>query len=252
MNTAILITVRTGSTRLPGKSLLKINGKSTIEHLITRVKKSKLACKIILCTTVLPEDDILYDISKKHNILCYRGSVKDKLQRWEGACKKHNIEFFITADGDDLFCEPKLIDLAFRQYKNTQADFIKSDKLICGSFTYGIKSSALSKVCQIKNTNDTEMMWPYFTDTGLFKVENLQNTPLQFQRNDIRMTLDYEDDFLFFKKIIEHFSQKEFDLFDIVYYIDTNPEIKKINFYLEEKWKSNQVAKTKLILKDDK
>jgi spore coat polysaccharide biosynthesis protein SpsF len=63
MKKAILITVRTASTRLPKKALLKINGKTTIEHLIERMKRSKLADIIILCTTKLPEDDILCDIA---------------------------------------------------------------------------------------------------------------------------------------------------------------------------------------------
>ena len=52
---AIFITVRTGSTRLPQKALLKIHDHSTIEHLIKRVKRSKLADIIVLCTTNLPE-----------------------------------------------------------------------------------------------------------------------------------------------------------------------------------------------------
>ena len=64
----IFITVRTGSTRLPNKSILKINGKHTIEYLIERVKKSRLADEIILCTTSKPEDDILCRIAVKNNI----------------------------------------------------------------------------------------------------------------------------------------------------------------------------------------
>ena len=63
MVTAILITVRTNSTRLPNKALLKIMGKETIVYLIDRVKKSKLADKIILCTTKNKEDDILCKIA---------------------------------------------------------------------------------------------------------------------------------------------------------------------------------------------
>ena len=112
---AIFITVRSGSTRLPNKATLKINGVPTIEHLIKRVKNSKLADVIVLCTTTLPEDDILCQIAEDNNIKYYRGSVKDKLERWKGACEKFNIDFFITADGDDLFCEPTLIDLALNE-----------------------------------------------------------------------------------------------------------------------------------------
>ena len=245
----IFITVRTGSTRLPNKALLKINDKTTIEHLIERVKKAHLADVVVLCTTTLPEDDILCELASKNGIKHHRGSVEDKLERWNGAAKQYNVDFFVTADGDDLFCEPELIDLAFEQYKNNKCDFIKAEGVICGSFTYGIKSEALQKVCEIKDTDNTEMMWVYFTDTGLFNVEDLQNIPKDFLRADIRMTLDYRDDFVFFEKVIKSFDRNDFSLRDIVQLIDEKPEIKEINLYLEEEWKNNQIAKTTLELK---
>jgi len=248
---AIFITVRTGSTRLPNKALLKIRNKTTIEHLIDRVKKSKLTDIVVLCTTRLPEDDILCDIAIKNGIKHYRGSTHDKLERWKGATEKYDVDFFVTADGDDLFCEPSLIDLAFTQYKHNNCDFIKGEGLICGSFTYGIKSSVLHKVCEIKDSEDTEMMWVYFTDTGLFNVEDLMNVPEEFQRTDIRMTLDYKDDLVFFERVIESFNTNDFYLNDIVKLVDLNPEIKKINFYLEEEWKQNQLAKISLELKNE-
>ena len=140
---AIFITVRTGSTRLPNKSLLKIGEKTTIEHLIARVKKSRYADMVVLCTTALPTDDILCEIATRNNIHYFRGSAPDKLERWNGACKKFGIDFFVTADGDDLFCDPHLIDLAFEQYEksNGEVDFIKSDDVICGVFTYAMAST---------------------------------------------------------------------------------------------------------------
>ena len=206
---------------------------------------------VVLCTTTLPEDDILCDIAIKNDIKCYRGDIHDKLDRWHGAAEKYGVDFFVTADGDDLFCEPTLIDLALAQYNQTGCDFIKSEGVICGAFTYGIKTSALRKVCEIKDSDNTEMMWVYFTDTGLFNVEDLKNIPESFLRTDIRMTLDYKDDFVFFETVINNFKTDNFSLFDIVSLIDQKPEIKKINFYLEEEWKQNQIANTNLELKNE-
>jgi spore coat polysaccharide biosynthesis protein SpsF len=251
MKKAIFITVRTGSTRLPGKCLLKIRGKPTIEHLISRLKRSQLADLIVLCTTESPNDDVLCQIAEKNGIQSFRGSAEDKLMRWLGAVDKYNVEFSVTADGDDLFCEPELIDVAFKQYAATRADFIEGKDLICGSFTYAIKGVALRKVCEIKDTEDTEMMWVYFTDTGLFKIEELKDVPAVFRRPEIRMTLDYEDDFKFFKNIIEHFDGRgrDFTLRDIVRYLDAEPSVIKINQYLQERFLANQQKKTKLVLK---
>jgi len=191
MKKAIFITVRTGSTRLPKKALLEINRITTIEHLIERVKKSQKKDGIVLCTTELPEDDILVELAEKHGIEYFRGSEKDKLERWRGAAEKFGVEFFVTADGDDLFCEPELIDLAFQQYERNKPDFIEEKrKLVCGAFSYAIKTEALEKVCQIKDTNDTEMMWVYFTDTGLFRCEELEGVDSIYKRPEIRATLE--------------------------------------------------------------
>jgi len=252
MKKSIFITVRSGSTRLPNKCFLKIKGKPTIEHLINRVKKSKFADSIILCTTHLPEDKTLCEIAERNEINYFQGSVEDKLLRWKNAAEKFGVEFFVTADGDDLFCEPELIDMAFSQYANSKPDFIEGKDLICGTFTYAIKTSALLEVCRIKNTDDTEMMWVYFTETGKFRTAILENVPDIFKRSEIRMTLDYADDFKFFETIIEHFyhiNKPEFNLRDIIEYLDKNPEVIKINQYLQARFLENQRKKTKLVLK---
>ncbi len=41
-NIAVIIQARMGSSRLPGKSLIKISGKPLLEHVINQVKHCKL------------------------------------------------------------------------------------------------------------------------------------------------------------------------------------------------------------------
>ena len=252
MRSAVFITVRTGSTRLPNKAFLEIQSLPTIVHLIRRVK-SVSSDEIVLCTTQLPEDDILEVVAVQEGIRFFRGSTKDKLLRWQGAAGIFGIDYYVTADGDDLFCEPELLELGLQQLKNTDIDFIESSEVICGVFTYGIRVSALNKVCKIKDSEDTEMMWTYFKDTGLFKVGSLTSPPKEFIRDDIRMTLDYEDDFIFFKSIIDHFykiGRQNFTLRDIIKFLDDNPHVILINKYLHTDWQNNQLANTKLLLKE--
>lgn len=252
MHKAIFITVRTGSTRLPNKCLLEICGKPTIEHLIQRVKRSQLRDGIVLCTTTLAADDLLCALAQKNKIDYFRGSAEDKLIRWLGAAEKYAVDYFVTADGDDLFCEPELIDLAFRQAQIGNADFIEGEDVPCGAFTYAINVEALKKVCEIKDTTDTEMMWTYFKDTGLFKCEKLQNIPDDYRRPEIRMTLDYPEDLIFFTKIITELTplKENFNLKDILVYLDGHPQVVEINRHLQKIFLENQKKKTKLVLKE--
>jgi len=245
----ILLTVRTNSMRLPKKCLLHLNnGMKTIEFLINRIKKCKNYDKIILCTTTNQEDDILIDIAKKNKIDFYRGSENDKLDRWYNACKEYSIKNIVTVDGDDLFVEPTFINKAFEQIKN--CDFIKGDHtgLVCGSFTYSFTFDSLRRVWELKDSENTEMMWVYFTDTGIFNMEELEGINEKFYRDDIRMTLDYKEDLDFFNEILKY--NKDPDLEDIINIINSNPKIKEINFFRHKQWKDNQNSKINIKVKN--
>jgi spore coat polysaccharide biosynthesis protein SpsF len=236
MRKAIFVTVRTGSSRLPNKSILKIQNRHTIEYVINSVKKSKFADEIILCTTDLKQDEILCDIARKNKISFFQGDEHNKSKRWYEACKKFNIDFFVTADGDDLFYDVGLSDLCFKQIKDN--DFINGQGLY--NDVYGIKTTALETILNILNDKNVEPhdMVDFLKDKSL-RVKKLTDVPEIYKKRDIRMTLDYEDDFKFFSKVIENI-KLDFNIENVLYYLDKNPEVKNINYYLEEKWKENQ------------
>ncbi len=251
MRKGTFITVRSASSRLPNKCYEKINGVQVISHIIERAKKIQNSDEVILCTTENKEDDRLCEIALNQDIKVFRGSVKDKLMRWKGASDKFEIDYFVTFDADDLFCEPYLNELALDQIQTAQLDFIHSTRVIPGAFTYCIAKSALDKVCEIKDTEDTEMMWVFFLETGLFKVAELSSPILEdYFRPNVRITLDYPEDLLFFKKIYDEFlNSQDFSLKEILKFLDENPEIPKINYFRDVEWENNQIQKTSLKLK---
>jgi len=253
MNNAIFLTVRTNSKRLPNKALLQLtNQVSTIEFLIQRFKNYSNQT-IILCTSVNKNDDILEEIAKRNNILCFRGSEEDKLSRWYEAAKKYSVKNIATLDGDDIFAEPSLVEKAFEVLNNDKTvDFIKGDHtgLICGLFTYAFTFDSLERVIKLKDSDDTEMMWVYFTETGIFNIKELNNIDKKYYRDDIRMTLDYNEDLDFFNAIIHKSSKKYFYIDDIIEIINNYPEIKNINLFRQNDWKLNQEKNTMLKLKN--
>lgn len=252
MKSAVFITVRSDSSRLPNKAYLKILDKPTIEMVMIRARQVRNADSVIVCTTERSIDDQIVRIAEKCGVQYFRGDLEDKLNRWLGATRHFGVDYFVTMDGDDLLCDPELEEAGIAQLANTDVDFIEAPEgLICGSFTYGIRSSALEKVCSIKATDDTEMMWVYFKDTGLFKVAHLDVADPVFYDWNIRLTLDYEEDFTFFRTIFEHFNciNNDVPLRRIVNYLKENPEIVRINAARQKDYLENQKRKTKLVIK---
>src|SRR3989344_3402707 len=146
------ITARLDSSRLPQKMLLPIKGRKVIEHVIDRAKMIRGLEGIVLCTSDRPQDDVLEELATKEGILCFRGSLEDKRERWNGAAKKFGAEYILTIDADDLFFAPELCELAIAQAEKDTPDFIQGAKtLACGAFTYCFSAAALEKVCEIKD-----------------------------------------------------------------------------------------------------
>ena len=64
-NTILITQARSGSTRLPGKVLKEINGKTLLQIHLDRLKKCKSVSEIIVATTTNNEDQIIfYKLSK--------------------------------------------------------------------------------------------------------------------------------------------------------------------------------------------
>lgn len=247
MKSAIFITARIKSTRLPRKVLLEIKGKTVIEHLIDRLKLAKLPDLIVLCTSTNPDDEILVDIAKKNGIEYFRGSEDDVLDRFSKAASVFNIDFIVVTWGDDLFCDPEYIDKTIELFRKTGADFIKCDELPLGTFTYGLKVDALRKVCQIKTDTDTEIWGGYFTGGGMFDVRYLKVDDENLRHPEIRMTIDYEEDFDFVKEIFDRLYKegKVFPLREIIQLLKEHPELMDIDRKCQELYEANIKRLTK-------
>ena len=236
MSRYIFLTVRTGSSRLPNKAILDLCGKPTIQYLIDGLKKSRYAKDIILCTTNEKQDDTLCDIAVDSDIKFYRGDSEDKLRRWLGACEKYKVDFFVNVDGDDLFFDYEIADHIFEQYDSFHPGFIDGQGYLYND-VYGISFGALKHVCQTKKTDSSEYVKTFFENR--FDTQKIKNYDKKWIKRNIRMTLDYEEDFIFFEKVINDL-QDDLSFDNIIKHIERNPSIAKINYHLEDEWKKRQ------------
>jgi spore coat polysaccharide biosynthesis protein SpsF len=221
--------------------LIEVEGKTVIEHLIERVKAARMANLAVLCTTLNPEDLVFVTIAKKSGVECFRGSENDILDRFLNAALKYNVDFIVNVDGDDVFCDPELIDKTAQTFLETGVSFIKWNTLPLGASPLGIKVEALKKVCLTKDERDTETGWGmYFTETGLFDVKNLEPDDEELRHPEIRMTLDYPEDLEFVKEVFKRLYTpgKVFTLKDILRLLKKEPSLAEINKTVQDKyWK---------------
>lgn len=249
MKTGFLITARMKSARLPLKLIKKINDREIIRHMIDRIKLAEELDNIIICTSPNPQDAILKNIAKEENINCFLGSEDDVILRLYEAAKEFKLDYVMNITADCPLVAYEYMSVIIKEYRDKKADLIRSFGLPHGLFLYGIDVKALGKVCEIKGSSDTEVWGRYFTDTGMFKVFDL-DIPGSHKRS-YRMTLDYPEDLEFFEAVFKHFGQDTYKktVDDIIKYLDENPSVVEINKNCADKFEKRFNQQNKIILR---
>ena len=236
---AVFIPVRLDSTRLPRKAMLDIEGKPAIVHLIERLKLATQPHEIVLCTTTQSADDALVEVADSCNIRLCRGSKEDLLKRYSQAVGENDVDLIVNVDGDDILIDPEQVDQVASALLTTGADLVKCEGLPFGAAPLGVTAEALVNVCAAKDDNDTSTGWSrFFTDSGEFRIETLVTDEPLLHHPEIRMTLDYEEDYQFFKAVFRELYApgQPVRLRDAMRLILARPDISAINAGLEERY----------------
>jgi spore coat polysaccharide biosynthesis protein SpsF len=241
MNTDVFLSIRAKSTRLPNKALLEIQSKTVTEHLIDRLKQARRPRQIVMCTSTNPGDDVLVALALRAGVYYFRGHEDDKLDRYLQASQIYGTTHAIIVDGDDIFCDPEYIDRVIERIHAKDTDYVTTYGLPLGCAAYAVKVKALERVCAMKGETDTEVWGGYFTATGRFKVDQVEVDDPELWRPDVRMTLDYWEDFEFFKEIFEalYVPGRVFSLREVMRLLQRKPEIIEINRGAQARYEAN-------------
>jgi len=249
MKVGFLITARMKSTRLSLKLRLKLAGREVIRQMIDRLKLSSELEKIVICTSVNPQDEPLKEIAREEEVDCFCGSQEDVIARLYAAAKFFQLDYVVNVTADCPLVAYEYIPVIIEQYKKTKADLIRCFDLPHGLYLYGIDVAAMGKVCEIKDSLKTEVWGRYFTDSGQFKVLDL-DIPQKHRRN-YRLTLDYQEDFEVLEKIYDHFGKSAFckNVDEIIEYLDAHPEVAVLNKDCVERFSKRYKEQDKIKLK---
>tara|TARA_B110000259_G_scaffold185718_1_gene235385 strand:- start:458 stop:1225 length:768 start_codon:yes stop_codon:yes gene_type:complete len=230
-----IVEARMTSSRLPGKVLLKADGKPMLEHLITRLKSVKLLTGIVLATTTNHNDDVLEDFSNKHGIELYRGSEDDVMMRVIKAAESVKADIVVEITGDCPVIDPQLVEQTIKLFKANDVDYVSNNNIKSypdGMDTQVFWLDALKKSASMTNDKlDHEHVTLHIrSNPNLFSQLNLVAPP-EIDWPELGLTLDEKDDYILLKKIIEFFGpQKQlFSCLDIVQFLKKNPDLVSIN-----------------------
>ena len=230
---AIIIQARMSATRLPGKSLMEIEGKPVIWHVVERARKAKQANTVMIATTVEKSDQPIADFAKKSGIACFRGDLNDVLDRYYNAAKQSGAGIIVRITGDSPLVDPGLIDEAVGLLKRGKYDYVSNsqqpwmDGFDVEAFTFASLERAWKEA---EMASQREHVTPYMRDSGKFRVHYLKNDP---KLDGVQCSIDHEADLAFVREIYKHMLKKgldhEFSYKDVIALLEEKPELLKIN-----------------------
>lgn len=236
-----IIQTRMGSTRLPGKVMLELCGKSVLSHVIDRVKQSKEVDEIIIATTSLEKDNIIEQESINCKVKVFRGSEEDVLSRYYYAAKENNADIVVRITSDCPLIDPIIIDKIIGFYNVNNYDIVTNGGSDLSQRTYprGLDTEVFSFEMleeAFKKSNQQyqrEHVTPYIYENSdkIFYYKN------EIDCSNYRWTLDTKEDFELIKIIYEHFYYQNLNFYleEIKLFIDNNPEIANLNANIEQK-----------------
>lgn len=115
-----------GSTRLPGKIMMKINGVRVIECQLQQLAHSSNVDNVIFATTTNPEDDIIVDFANSNLIKIFRGSALDVLDRYYQCAKQFSLEHIVRITSDCPLIDPLIVDRTIELYKTKKFDYVSN------------------------------------------------------------------------------------------------------------------------------
>jgi len=241
----VIVEARMTSSRLPGKILLTACGIPLLQLMIERLKRIDLVNDIIVATTTNKSDDVIVSLCGQLDINCFRGDENDVLGRVVQAAQQYKTDIIVEITSDNPLIDPHLCNDIIKKYLelDPNIDFVSND---VGCYRDDVKVTFPLGLCNTKvfrrtllekvakttsNAVDREhVVNNIVNNPGKYSLFNV-NAQKKYNRSDIRLTLDYPEDYEVIKSVFEALYplNPDFTADDIVSYLDENKKIKSLN-----------------------
>jgi spore coat polysaccharide biosynthesis protein SpsF len=238
-----IIQARMGSTRLPGKVMRMLNGKTVLAHVIERVRTCPHVDLTVVATTTGSADDVIVDEARRGGAEVYRGSEQDVLSRYWEAARAFGAELIVRVTSDCPLFDPAVLTSMLQVYQSA----------ICSGRRIDYLSNAL------------ERTYPRGLDAEIFPIDVLgvahEKARLAHEREHVtayiyqhpsqfslenhtdgwalqqhRWTLDTDEDWALISSIYKAFpEQRIFSTAEVIDLLRRQPELAALNAAVVQK-----------------
>lgn len=230
-----IIQARMGSSRLPGKVLLRVLDRPLLGHLLDRLRRSRRLETIVVATTATETDRPIRVFAEAEGVPAFAGSEEDVLDRYHAAAEEYKIDPVVRITADCPLMDPAVVDLVIERFLDGEADYVSNAAPLPATYPDGmdvevfpfaaLRQAWLEAVKPSDREHVTFYLWNH---PDRFKLRRVDHSP---DWSAYRLTVDYPEDLRLVEAVLNHFLPRNpgFGLDEIVRYLDSSPEVKALN-----------------------
>ncbi len=229
-----ILQARISSSRLPGKVLKPIMGKPMLQLQIERLACSEKIDQLVVATSIEQEDNPIEDLCDELGIDCFRGSLRDVLDRFYNAARQYCPDTIVRLTGDCPLADPEVIDRGIMFYEENSYDYVSNS--VKRTYPIGLDMEVFSS----KNLKEAwkNAVLPSEREHVTSYLRNhpeIYTVGQFYHDNDLsqhRWTVDESDDFKFVSRVFENLypTNPRFRTNDILDLLVLKPELMAINY----------------------
>lgn len=234
----IITQARMTSTRLPGKVLFTAQGKTVLEHHLSRLAWSNIP--VYVATTTNASDQPIVSLAEELGKPLFRGDEHNVLQRFYQCAVHFKLDVIIRVTSDCPLIDGSIIADAMRQYEDLHDEQAYCSNALQRTFPRGLDFEIFSfeLLTQAYNNatdqSDLEHVTPYIHQNRTKSVHISHFTAAEDQ-SDLRWTLDTEADWKLIKELIETYDAAALRYREILEIVRQHPELKAMNLHVKQR-----------------
>ena len=232
----VVVQARMGSTRLPGKVMMPMNGKPMLEGMVERLCSLQPSVPVLLVTSTRPENIPLVNMALRLGAQVFQGSEDDVLDRCAQAVAATPADTIVRCTGDCPLTDPLMIDKALDLFYHVHPDYLSNTlrRTYPRGFDIEIFSRKALELSARTTTlqRDREHVTPYIiTHPAQFRCANFA---LHDDLSAWRLTVDTRDDFLLVERILSNLGPS-FSFEEVKILLQRHPEWQILNAHVQQK-----------------
>jgi spore coat polysaccharide biosynthesis protein SpsF len=227
-----IVQARMGSTRLPGKVLKDLEGKTVLARVVERLRRARLINEVLIATTVVPSDDAIVAECRRLQVAISRGDQDDVLDRYYRAAQLAKAEVVVRVTSDCPLIDPEITDKTIAAFLEAKPDYASNTQVRTyprGLDTEVMSFAALSRAWQgahqrYEREHVTPFIFEHPAEFKLFSVTGETDHSAQ------RWTVDTAEDLRLVQTIYARLKERpEFLWGDVLDLLEREPELVELN-----------------------